>query len=429
MRVAIAGYGVEGESNYRYWNQRGDDVTIVDEADTPAKPVPAGAQVILGAKSFRHLQDFDLVVRTASLPLHYIKTDGRIWSSTNEFMKQCPAPVIGVTGTKGKGTTSSLISSILCAAGFTVHLVGNIGKPPLDVLPSITGDDIVVFEMSSFQLWDLERSPHVAIVLMIEPDHLDVHADFKDYIRAKSNIRRHQTAEDVCFYHPSNKWSETIAKSSVLGDAIRYDARDADGVYVEQEEFRVTGETICPVSQLSIPGSHNVENACAAISAARVFTLDERAIAKGLHSFEGLPHRLKFVREVRGVKYYDDSIATTPGSALAALQSFDEPKIIILGGSDKGATYDSIIRECKKRSAKVIAIGQTGKVIAKKCREAGIDVFEPEGNMKKIVAACKLIAAPGSVVLLSPASASFGMFSSYADRGEQFVDAVMKLAA
>lgn len=428
MKVAIAGYGVEGEANYRYWLARGDDVTIVDEADVPAKPIPKGAKTILGERVFRTLHDFDLVVRTASLPPHFIVTDGRIWSSTNEFFKTCPAPIIGVTGTKGKGTVSSLITSILRAAGNTVHLVGNIGQPPLDVLSEISPDHIVVFEMSSFQLWDLQKSPHVAVVLMIEPDHLDVHADFKDYIRAKSNIRRNQTANDVCFYHPTNTWSERIAKSSVLGDRIRYNARDAGGVYAEGDEFRVEGETICKLRELSLPGAHNVENACAAISAARVFTLDERAIAKGLRVFEGLPHRLKFVREVKGVKYYDDSIATTPGSALAALQSFDEPKIIILGGSQKGATYDGIVRECKQRGAKVVAIGQTGQTIAELCRHIGVEVVEPEGGMGEIVATCQSMADPGSVVILSPASASFDMFKSYSDRGDQFVAAVNQLA-
>lgn len=429
MKVAIAGYGLEGESNYRYWLERGDDVTIVDEAKVPAKPIPEGATTILGERVFRTLHDFDLVVRTASLPPHFIVTDGRIWSSTNEFFKTCPAPIIGVTGTKGKGTTSSLITSISRAAGHTVHLVGNIGQPPLDVLPRITPDDIVVFELSSFQLWDLERSPHVAVVLMIEPDHLDVHANFKDYIRAKSNIRRNQTANDVCFYHPSNTWSEQIARSSVLGDRIRYNARDAGGVYVEGDDFCVEGETICKLRELSLPGAHNVENACAAISAARVFTLDEHAIAKGLRVFEGLPHRLKFVREVDGVKYYDDSIATTPGSARAALQSFDEPKIIILGGSKKGSEYNDIVRECKQRDTKVVAIGETGKPIAEMCRNMGVEVIEPAGGMSEIVTACQSIADPGSIVILSPASASFDMFKNYSDRGDQFVAAVNRLAA
>ena len=427
MKVAIAGYGVEGESNYRYWTELGHDVTIVDEAEKPARPIPKDATTILGPRKFRELQDFDLVVRTAGLPPHFIVTEGQVWSSTNEFFKQCPAPIIGVTGTKGKGTTSSLIASILRAAGHTVHLVGNIGQPPLDVLADITPDDIVVFELSSFQLWDLERSPHVAVVLMIEPDHLNVHADFKDYIRAKSNIRRYQTADDVCFYHPTNPNSAKIATSSVLGDHIRYGVRESSGVYIEDGMFCVDGETICATSELRLPGAHNLENACAAISTARVFTLDNHAIAKGLRAFEGLPHRLKFVREVSGVKYYDDSIATTPGSAIAAIRSFDAPTTIILGGSQKGSIYDTIVQECKSHDVQVVAIGETGAGIADLCREMGVEVVEPGGGMTQIVDACHRVAKPGSVVILSPASASFDMFKSYADRGDQFVAAVTQL--
>ena len=427
MKVAIAGYGVEGESNYRYWTELGHDVTIVDEAEKPARPIPKDATTILGPRKFRELQDFDLVVRTAGLPPHFIVTEGQVWSSTNEFFKQCPAPIIGVTGTKGKGTTSSLIASILRAAGHTVHLVGNIGQPPLDVLADITPDDIVVFELSSFQLWDLERSPHVAVVLMIEPDHLNVHADFKDYIRAKSNIRRYQTADDVCFYHPTNPNSAKIATSSVLGDHIRYGVHESSGVYIEDGMFCVDGETICATSELRLPGAHNLENACAAISTARVFTLDNHAIAKGLRAFEGLPHRLKFVREVSGVKYYDDSIATTPGSAIAAIRSFDAPTTIILGGSQKGSIYGTIVQECKSHDVQVVAIGETGAGIADLCREMGVEVVEPGGGMTQIVDACHRVAKPGSVVILSPASASFDMFKSYADRGDQFMAAVTQL--
>lgn len=421
MNVAIAGYGIEGESNYKYWRAKGDTVTIVDESPEPARPIPERAEFIHGPGVFKQLNDFDMVVRTASLPPHHIKTEGRIWSSTNEFFAECPAPIIGVTGTKGKGTTSSLIASILREAGMTVHLVGNIGTPALDVLPKITADDVVVYELSSFQLWDLHKSPHVAVVLMIEPDHLDIHADFDDYIRAKSNIRRNQQANDVCFYHPSNPWSEKIAKSSVLGDAERYDARDENGVYAEIGNFYVHGDLICSVSELQLPGKFNVENACAAISAARVFTIDNSAIARGLRSFTGLPHRLRFIREVAGVKYYDDSIATTPGSAMAAIRAFSQPKVIILGGSAKGAVYDEIVNVCKETGTKVIAIGQTGKVIAEICRREGVEVHEPEASMTHIVAKAYAVAKPGSVVLLSPASASFDMFRGYADRGDQFI--------
>jgi UDP-N-acetylmuramoylalanine--D-glutamate ligase len=348
MKVAIAGYGIEGEANYRYWVDLGHDVTIVDENTIPAKPIPENAKVLLGEKVFRKLQDFDLVVRTASLPPQYIKTDGDVWSSTNEFFAECPAPIIGVTGTKGKGTTSSLITNILRAAGHTVHLVGNIGTPSLSVLPEVTKDDIVVFELSSFQLWDLKLSPHVAVVLMIEPDHLDIHADFDDYIKAKSNIRRHQKAGDICFYHPTNEHSAKIAKSAVLGDIERYAHEEGHTAYVKDGYFYVHGDKICPTSVMSIQGAHNIENACAAISAARVFTVDNVAIERGLHEFEGLPHRLKFVREVHGVQYFDDSIATTGGSVIAAIHAFTQPKVLVLVAQTKVVTIQNSHRKLPK---------------------------------------------------------------------------------
>lgn len=432
MKVAIAGYGIEGEANYRYWVDLGHDVTIVDENTIPAKPIPENAKVLLGEKVFRKLQDFDLVVRTASLPPQYIKTDGDVWSSTNEFFAECPAPIIGVTGTKGKGTTSSLITNILRAAGHTVHLVGNIGTPSLSVLPEVTKDDIVVFELSSFQLWDLKLSPHVAVVLMIEPDHLDIHADFDDYIKAKSNIRRHQKAGDICFYHPTNEHSAKIAKSAVLGDIERYAHEEGHTAYVKDGYFYVHGDKICPTSVMSIQGAHNIENACAAISAARVFTVDNVAIERGLHEFEGLPHRLKFVREVHGVQYFDDSIATTGGSVIAAIHAFTQPKVLVVGGSDKGGDYTKLASEIAKSTSirSVIVVGSNAEKIHEALISqgavAGINV-KGKISMKEVVATAATTAQPGDVVILSPASASFDQYKSYADRGDQFIRAVKAL--
>jgi UDP-N-acetylmuramoylalanine--D-glutamate ligase len=432
MKVAIAGYGIEGEANYRYWVDLGHDVTIVDENTIPAKPIPENAKVLLGEKVFRKLQDFDLVVRTASLPPQYIKTDGDVWSSTNEFFAECPAPIIGVTGTKGKGTTSSLITNILRAAGHTVHLVGNIGTPSLSVLPEVTKDDIVVFELSSFQLWDLKLSPHVAVVLMIEPDHLDIHADFDDYIKAKSNIRRHQKAGDICFYHPTNEHSAKIAKSAVLGDIERYAHEEGHTAYVKDGYFYVHGDKICPTSVMSIQGAHNIENACAAISAARVFTVDNVAIERGLHEFEGLPHRLKFVREVHGVQYFDDSIATTGGSVIAAIHAFTQPKVLVVGGSDKGGDYTKLASEIAKSTSirSVIVVGSNAEKIHEALISqgavAGINV-KGKISMKEVIATAATTAQPGDVVILSPTSASFDQYKSYADRGDQFIRAVKAL--
>ena len=427
MKVAIAGYGIEGRASYRYWSALGHDVTIVDEREQDLLDLPPGAQSILGKGAFKALKDFELVVRTPSLPPSSVKTNGQMWSATNEFFARCPAQIIGVTGTKGKGTTASLIAAILEAAGKKVHLVGNIGVPALDELSTISSEDVVVFELSSFQLWDLEKSPHVAVVLMIEQDHLDVHKDFRDYILAKSNISRHQSTSGVTLYHPTNDISRQIATSGE-GRAVRYAVPDNGQVYIKENTFFVQNTPLCETSVLQLPGAHNLENACAAISAALTVTDDISAIEKGLSSFTGLPHRLKRVRVVRDVTYYDDSIATTPGSATAAVKAFSEPKLLILGGKDKGGDYTELIKLCKETDTHVLAIGSNGEMIAKLCHKQHVTVTDLTGEtIERIVHTAARLATPGSVVILSPAAASFDMFRSYADRGEQFVHAVEAL--
>lgn len=427
MKVAIAGYGVEGKASYQYWKALGHDVTIVDERDLSPYDLPYSAKSILGKNAFKALKDFELVVRTPSLPPHSIRTSGQIWSATNEFFARCPARIIGVTGTKGKGTTSSLIASILRAAGKTVHLVGNIGVPALEELADISSDDIVVFELSSFQLWDLEKSPEIAVILMIEADHLDVHKNFSDYVQAKANISKYQSGEGVTIYHPTNDNSRKIAESG-QGRSMRYAIAEEGQVYVKENTFFIQNTPLCETSALQLPGAHNLENACAAISAALMVTDDISAIEKGLKSFSGLPHRLKRVRVVHDVSYYDDSIATTPGSAMAAIKAFSEPKYLILGGKSKGGEYGDLIELCKTSDTHVLAIGANGKSIVKLCRKLHVAVTDLTGkNIEQVVHTASQLAVPGSVVILSPAAASFDMFKSYADRGEQFVAAVEAL--
>lgn len=413
MKIAIAGFGVEGRANYKYFRHEYPDTefVIVDEREI-AEGVPSGARVVSGIGAFEKLQDYDMVVRTAGLAPRKIKTDGKIWSATNEFFAKCPAPIIGVTGTKGKGTTCSLITSILRAAGKTVHLVGNIGVPALDILPNIQPDDIVVYELSSFQLWDLEKSPHVAVVLMIEPDHLDVHEDFQDYVNAKKYIARHQMVDDIVIFNKNNQYSQEIAVESA--------AKSIPYPFEMKQEW---------VDALQLPGAHNRDNAAAAVLAAQAACpgLTSGEITQGLQAFAGLPHRLKFVAEKGGVKYYDDSISTTPGSAIAALRSFDAPKVIILGGHDKGADYAEVVAECRRQDARIIAIGQTGTTIHELAVEQGVESHRVEGLMPEVVAKAVEVAPQGSVVLLSPASASFGQYENYADRGDKFVAAVSSL--
>ncbi len=450
MKIIIAGYGVEGISSLIYFQQKFPDAEFVVADESPANKLPAipdGVKLISGKNVFsEQLDGADLMVRTASLPPRNIKTSGKIWSATNEFFQECPAPIIGVTGTKGKGTTCSLIVSILQQAGRTVYLVGNIGVPALDVLPKIKKTDIVVYELSSFQLWDLEKSPHIAVVLMIEPDHLNIHTDFADYLNAKKNIRCHQHLGDVCLYHPTNKYSREVAAAPLdrppdTGDnhgdtldfAQRYAIPDDDQVYVRDGYFCVQNRRICSTSHLRLPGAHNLENACAAMSAVTELpiTVANEQFAAGLESFTGLPHRLKFVAEKNGVKYYDDSISTTPGSAIAALKAFTEPKILILGGSDKGADYAELAQEIARQQMRAVIVNGANaseiiEILHKNevsCRVVHLEM----AVMPTVVETAENQAQSGDVVILSPAAASFDMFKSYNDRGEQFVAAVEKL--
>jgi UDP-N-acetylmuramoylalanine--D-glutamate ligase len=346
MKIAIAGYGVEGEENYKYWSaDPSHDITIVDQKQVPDKPLPADAKTYLAEDAFSHLEDFDMVIRTAGLSPYKITTNGTVWSATNEFFDKCPADIIGVTGTKGKGTTSSFIASILRAAGKTVHLVGNIGQSAIEALPSVQPTDVVVYELSSFQLWDIQFSPKTAVVLFIEPEHLDVHKDMDDYVAAKANITKFQTPDDILIFNADNGYVRSIAEGSQArkvgspGDATTH-IRDGYFYNVEQK--------LCSVDAVQLPGEHNLSNAIAAIDAVWKYTQDATIIEAGLREFKGLPHRLAFVKQVNGVDYYDDSIATTPTSAVAALASFSQPKVIILGGSDKGADYTPLVAAIEK---------------------------------------------------------------------------------
>lgn len=432
MKIAIAGFGAEGRASLAYWDTLENDVIIVDERET-IDDLPEAVETILGPGAFSKLNDFDLVVRTAGLAPHKITTNGKVWSATNEFFAKCPAPIIGVTGTKGKGTTASLIESMLRAAGKTVHLVGNIGTPALEALPTITPYDVVVYELSSFQLWDLEKSPFIAVVLMIEQDHLDVHLNFDEYIGAKANIRRHQGMDDYCIYHPTNKWSrqialtgpDTPAREEWDAHASRYGIVDDGQVYVKENTFFVQDTVICSVEALQLPGKHNQENACAAISAVLHFTKINAVIERGLRSFMGLPHRLEFVRDLYDVAYYNDSFSSAPGATIAAIKAFDRPEILILGGTDKGADFTELAQTiCDNHQVKQLVImGVIREKLANFLKEHGVTVaidIVDATTMQEVITRAREYAESGDIVILSPACASFDMFKNFYDRGDQF---------
>jgi len=431
MNIAILGYGVEGESVYRYYRAKYPDavITAYDNKQQPKNPLPTDVQFVGGLKDFTGITA-DLAVRSPAIPPYAIQVTGSVTTMTREFMKQCPVPVIGVTGTKGKGTTASLIKAILEAAGKTVWLVGNIGVGAFDVLDKIQPNDLVVYEMSSFQLWDLDVSPHVAVVLGIEPEHLDVHKDFAEYVMAKANIAKYQQPQDTMIYRSGNQPAEQISQMS---SATKITYPSENGAHVREGLFYYGEQELCSVAALKLPGEHNKDNACAAISATWEWVKDGNVIERGLASFAGLPHRLKLVKSVGGVEYYDDSIATTTGSAIAALAAFGVPKIIILGGSSKGTAYDELaqkIVETTDTMRRVLIIGSEAPKIEEALKAVGFARYSNLGSsvtMDEVVKLASTSAEPGDVVILSPACASFDMFRDYADRGDQFIQAVESL--
>lgn len=425
MKIVIAGYGLEGESSYKYWSLDPTNEIVIADQNPISKDLPPNAKTIIGPDAFDNLHGYDLIIRTAGLHPNKIKTDGKIWSATNEFFAKCPAQIIGVTGTKGKVTTASLIASILEAAGRTVWLLGNIGYPSLDSLPKIKPDDFVVYELSSFQLWDLEKSPHAAVCLLIEPDHLNVHDDFADYVNAKARIRKFQTDGDILVYHPTNVFSAQIANSTDKGTIQRYAIPDDGAVYEKDSWFMQNEQKICSLSALQLIGRHNVENACAALSIAKFLGISDIDIENGLKNFPGLPHRLEFVRELDGVKYYNDSFSSAPPATLAAIKSFDQPEILILGGTDKGGDFHELAYELsfRKNIKKVILIGEMRhsleKILGEFVNKYELEVVDFQ-TLKPIVELARNSAKPGDVILLSPGCASFDMFLNFYDRGDQF---------
>ncbi len=359
---------------------------------------------------------------------HDFKTTKPVTSLTREFMAKCPAPIIGVTGTKGKGTTSALITKILEAAGHKVWLGGNIGTPALDFLDKVKKDHWVVLEMSSYQLMDLTTSPHIGVMLMIAPDHLNYHVSMSEYVEAKGNIFRFQKVHDLAVFKESDPEVNRMVGLS-KGQHIPYG--HLDGAYVKDGGIWFRNHQVTSTDQVGLLGKHNLENVCAAVAATWNLVEDSKPMAKAIKEFTGLPHRLEEVRRFGGVRFIDDSFGSVPIAAVSAIRAVPEPKVMIVGGFDKGNDLSAIAEGIAANNVKhVVSIGATGSTIAKQLEELGYNrVKQVEGTMKQIVHAAWELAEDGDAVLLAPGCASFDMFKNFEDRGNQFRKAVEELPA
>jgi UDP-N-acetylmuramoylalanine--D-glutamate ligase len=431
MKVALLGFDTEGKASYDYYKAQGAEVTVCDQkADLE---LPEGVSSQLGDSYLDNLDQFDVLVRTAGMPPHVIldKNPGvgdKITTLVNEFLRVSPTQnIIGVTGTKGKGTTSTLVTKMLEATGRQVYLGGNIGVPPLTFLDKLTADSSVVLELSSFQLMDLKRSPRIGVCLMVVPEHLNWHEDMDEYTGAKAHLFEWQSSDDVAIYFAGNDLSREIAEA---GAGRKLPFYRSPGAFVNGNMITIDGAEICTTDELKLLGEHNLQNVCAALTAYWQVDQNIDAARSVLTSFSGLEHRLELVRELDGVKYYDDSFGTTPETAIVAMQAFSQPKVVILGGSDKGVKYDELAKAVTENNVRtVLLIGHEAERIGAALEKAGFNDAVPGGdNMADIVTNARKSAREGDVILLSTACASFGMFANYKDRGEQFKARVGELS-
>ena len=445
-KIAIVGFGIEGVSCANYLGVR-NRIFIIDQKskeqiddDLWKKLKIKNIKFFWGSRMPKGL-DVDFIVRSpgvgpeAAVVKKLLGKKTQITTLTNIFFDECPCPVIAVTGTKGKGTTATLIYKILKEKFKGVFLAGNIGTPALDILSKLKKDSLAVLELSSFQLLDLKKSPHLAVILMVTTEHLDWHKDQDEYISAKKPIVLFQSKNDFAVVNADFANSTKIARN--IKSKIYYFStkKRTNGVYLEGRRI-VSGiespEEICDISKIRLVGKHNIENVLAAVAVSKIYSVQNDDIVKVLTTFKGLEHRLELVGEKNQIRFYNDSFSTTPETTIAAIESFDNKKILILGGSSKNSDFSALSEKITKDSSikALVLIGQEAERIENSINDNGYfkgPVLKGAKNMEEIVKAAQKLAKPGYIVLLSPACASLDMFKNYKDRGEKFKTEVRKL--
>ncbi len=422
MKIAIIGFGREGQSAYRWLKKRreyaGAEFSILDQ--NLAIKTPAAADRQVGPSYLEKLNEFDLIVRSPGVPYTLVRSrvkseTTKITSATKLFFDHCPCPIIGITGTKGKGTTATIIYNILKECGRDAYLVGNIGVSPLTILPYLTPRSIAVLELSSFQLQDLDRSPRYAVVLDIFPDHLDSHANFKEYLVSKAHIAWNQKPDDIVLYFADNEHSSWIAHRSEGKRVSIYHAINV----VEREKLR---------KHTNIPGRHNWRNVQAAFAAARALGCAKMKTLKAIAAFHGNEHRLELVRTLRGVAFYNDSASTNPETTAAAVRAFPNPKILIAGGKDKNLDYAIWNREFARQKIKhIILYGVDREKMKSALQGALAQKIILAKDVREAVRIARERMKRGYAVIFSPGAASFDMFKNYVERGTVFKRLVKKL--
>ena len=448
-KVAIIGLGVSNIPLLDYLHENKAKVTVFDDKEIDQIPKDVMNKITkysfafsFGKNSLSKLVGFDLIFRSPSClptnPALSAEADrGAIVTSEIEMlMKMCPCKIIGVTGSDGKTTTTSLISCILKKGGYKCYLGGNIGVPLFTKLHEIKPEDIVVLELSSFQLMGMDISPEISVITNITPNHLNIHKDYDEYIDAKKNIFKFQNSEGTLVTNFDNDVTNKISKEA-NGKVIYFSSKQKldDGYIVDGNVIKECDDKlrkhILNVEDVKLRGVHNYENICTAIAATRTLVNIDTAV-EAIKSFESVEHRIEFVREKFGVKWYNDSSSSSPTRTISGLNAFDEDIVLIAGGYDKNLDYKPLAKPIVNKVKTLILLGQTSGKIFDVVKEEleiqnkSLDIYMCN-NLIDTVNTAKKHAKSGQVVLFSPASASFDMFKNFAERGEKFKELVNKL--
>lgn len=447
-RVAVLGIGVSNQPLIRYIVKLGAVVTACDRkgreqiGEVCNEFESMGVKLKLGEDYLDGLTGFDMIFRSPSLRpdlpgLIDAKDNGTyVTSEIEEFMKYCRGTVIGVTGSDGKTTTTTLIYNMIKEEGYKAWLGGNIGIPLFDKLDEISEKDIVVLELSSFQLMDMDVSPHIAVITNLSPNHLDIHKSMKEYIDSKKSIYRHQKPDDILILNDDNDITKGM-EHEALGN-VRLFSRQREvssGAYLKGEYLVLTdnGEehVICNMNEVKLLGLHNIENMLTACSAvADLCSID--SMRKTATTFTGVEHRMEYVRDVDGVKYYNDAIATSPTRAAAGLNAFQQKVILIAGGYDKNIPFDELAKTGVHKVKLLILVGATADKIEDafnaEMERSGIRIPIVHGSsLEDAVNIARREGRKGDIVTLSPACASFDMFRNFEEKGNKFKEIVNKL--
>lgn len=446
--ILIVGYGLEGKSIHQYLHKHypTKKIGIADQKEIkPIIELPAD-QLYFSKDYLQNIHQYDLIIKSAGIPpglpelQKYIKSGKRITTETNIFFSKCPGKIVGVTGTKGKSTTSSLISTILSQKYTDVRLVGNIGRPALDYLEGSDSGTIFVMEISSYQLEDIHYSPHIAVLLAVFQEHLNYHGNLLKYIKAKSNIFKYQTLQDSIIFNPSHKVvSEIVSKSETKKFKYSLYPREDAVCYLKEKDIIVRtkhGETKAVLKRNEIPllGEGNLENTIAAITTGILFKVPLTKIRTAVLNFKSLEHRLELVGEYNGIRFYNDSLATIPEATINALKALgNDVETLIVGGYDRGIDFSKLGLYLGKSQLKSLIVfspsgqriwGEIVKSFLKK--ELNLKKYEAS-SMEEAIRIAFETTLPGKICLLSPASSSFGLFRDYQERGELFKKSIIKL--